>query len=159
MRRTGHTAVASHVASAGHPDGLANSAGSSAKPHDARPELRVGQSTRPSGLAGDVGGTVSTRAVLRNRPFARLPSRFHHERLPGWSPLNWRSRWRRGGRGTHAALDERSNSRDRMYLCGEDLPEEANRVELDWEHQERFGLPGVRTTTRSATTPAVWGRT
>src|SRR5260221_9900635 len=32
-----------------------------------------------------------------------------------------------------------------MYLCGEDLPEETNRVELDWEHQDRFGLPGVRT--------------
>ena len=32
-----------------------------------------------------------------------------------------------------------------MYLCGEDLPEDSNRVELDWEHLDPFGLPGVRT--------------
>jgi choline dehydrogenase-like flavoprotein len=32
-----------------------------------------------------------------------------------------------------------------MYLCGEDLPEASNRVELDWAHQDGFGMPGVRT--------------
>src|SRR3981081_1368637 len=30
-------------------------------------------------------------------------------------------------------------------MCAEDLPEESNRVELDWEHLDSFGMPGLRT--------------
>jgi choline dehydrogenase-like flavoprotein len=32
-----------------------------------------------------------------------------------------------------------------MYLCGDDLPEDVNRAELDWEHLDDWGMPGVKT--------------
>src|SRR5439155_1675014 len=63
----------------------------------------------------------------------------------GWSPLNLALQVAPWGSGHHAALDARINREVVMYLCGEDLPEESNRVVLDLEHQDGFGLPGVRT--------------
>src|SRR5262249_62026502 len=32
-----------------------------------------------------------------------------------------------------------------VYLCGDDIPEEINRIELDWEHTDAIGMPGVKT--------------
>jgi choline dehydrogenase-like flavoprotein len=63
----------------------------------------------------------------------------------GWSPLNLALQIAPWGSGHHAAMDERLDREVIMYLCGEDLPDESNRVELDWQQRDEFGLPGVRT--------------
>ena len=63
----------------------------------------------------------------------------------GWSPLNLALQIAPWGSAHHAAFDERINHEISLYLCGEDLPEESNKVELDWEHLDGFGMPGVRT--------------
>jgi len=63
----------------------------------------------------------------------------------GWSPLNLALQIAPWGSGHHQAFDERINHEVSLYMCGEDLPEETNRVELDWAHLDGFGMPGVRT--------------
>jgi len=63
----------------------------------------------------------------------------------GWSPLNLALQIAPWGSGHHQAFDERINHEISLYLCGEDLPEESNRVELDWSHLDGFGMPGVAT--------------
>ncbi len=32
-----------------------------------------------------------------------------------------------------------------LFLCGEDLPDPKNRVELNWQHLDTYGLPGAIT--------------
>jgi choline dehydrogenase-like flavoprotein len=49
------------------------------------------------------------------------------------------------GDGHHAAMDSHLNHEVVLFCCGEDLPEERNRVELDWDNLDAFGLPGVKT--------------
>src|SRR5207244_3257662 len=118
-------------------------------------ELRTGARVREvlldatgkavGGWQGTWGGTVSTRQFYETDPSRDYVRGFIISGCRGWSPLNLALQVAPWGSGHHDALDERINHEIVMYLCGEDLPEEANRVELDWEHQDRFGLPGVRT--------------
>src|SRR5205823_709611 len=62
-----------------------------------------------------------------------------------WSPLDLALQIAPWGSKHHQAFDERINHEISLYLCGEDLPEESNRVELDWGHLDGFGMPGVVT--------------
>ena len=134
-------------ASASHPDGLANSSGLVGKNLMTHVQsFAVGKFDEAvDGWQGTWGGTVSTRQFYETDPSRDYLRGFIMSGCRGWSPLNLALQVAPWGSGHHDALDERINHEIVMYLCGEDLPEEVNRVELDWEHQDRFGLPGVRT--------------
>ena len=97
------------------------------------------------GWQGTWGGTVSTRQFYESDPARDYVRGFIMSGCRGWSPLNLALQVAPWGSGHHAALDARLDREVVVYLCGEDLPEESNRVELDWEHLDGFGLPGVRT--------------
>ena len=130
-----------------HPDGLANSSGLVGK------NLMTHVQSFAVGLFEDVvdgwqgtwGGTVSTRQFYETDPSRDYRRGFIMSGCRGWSPLNLALQVAPWGSGHHDALDERINHEVVMYLCGEDLPDAANRVVLDWDQLDRFGLPGVKT--------------
>jgi len=134
-------------ASSRHPDGLANSSGLVGKNLMTHVQsFAVGLFEEPvDGWQGTWGGTVSTRQFYETDTSRDYLRGFVMSGCRGWSPLNLALQVAPWGSGHHDALDERINHEVVMYLCGEDLPEESNRVDLDWEHQDRFGLPGVKT--------------
>jgi choline dehydrogenase-like flavoprotein len=133
--------------SAAHPNGLANSSGLVGK------NLMVHVQSFASGLfqepvdgwLGTWGGTVSTRQFYETDPARDYVRGFIMSGCRGWSPLNLALQLAPWGSGHHQAFDERLNHEISLYLCGEDLPEESNRVELDWAHLDDFGIPGVVT--------------
>ena len=130
-----------------HPDGLANSSGLVGKNLMTHVQsFAVGLfADAIEGWQGTWGGTVSTRQFYETDSARGYARGYIMSGCRGWSPLNLALQVAPWGSGHHAALDERINHEIVMYLCGEDLPEESNRVVLDWEHQDQFGLPGVRT--------------
>jgi choline dehydrogenase-like flavoprotein len=134
-------------ASASHPDGLANSSGLVGKNLMVHVQsFAVGQFEQPvDGWRGTWGGTVSTRQFYETDAARDYVRGFIMSGCPGWSPLNLALQIAPWGSGHHDAFDERINHEISMYMCGEDLPEESNRVELDWEHLDGFGMPGIRT--------------
>lgn len=134
-------------ASARHPDGLANSSGLVGKNLMVHVQsFAVGRFEEAvEGWHGTWGGTVSTRQFYESDRARSYVRGFIMSGCRGWSPLNLALQIAPWGSGHHAAIDARLNREVVMYLCGEDLPEESNRVELDWEHLDGFGLPGVRT--------------
>lgn len=133
--------------SSAHPDGLANSSGQVGK------NLMVHVQSFASGLfdepvdgwEGTWGGTVSTRQFYETDPSRDYVRGFVMSGCRGWSPLNLALQTAPWGSGHHKAFDERINHEISLYMCGEDLPEETNRVELDWAHLDAFGLPGLIT--------------
>ena len=134
-------------ASSRHPDGLANSSGLVGKHLMTHVQsFAVGMFAETvEGWHGTWGGTVSNRQFYETDPARGYARGFIMSGCRGWSPLNLALQVAPWGSGHHAALDARINREVVMYLCGEDLPEESNRVVLDLEHQDGFGLPGVRT--------------
>lgn len=40
-------------------------------------------------------------------------------------------------------MDRHLNHEIVLFLCGEDLPDPNNRVELDWQHLDAYDLPGA----------------
>jgi choline dehydrogenase-like flavoprotein len=130
-----------------HPDGLANSSGLVGKNLMTHVQsFAVGLfADAVEGWHGTWGGTVSTRQFYETDSARGFARGYIMSGCRGWSPLNLALQVAPWGSRHHAALDERINHEIVMYLCGEDLPEESNRVVLDWEHQDQFGLPGVRT--------------
>ena len=134
-------------ASPQHPDGLANSSGlvgSNLMVHVQ--SFAVGLFDDPvDGWNGTWGGTVSTRQFYETDLARGYARGYIMSGCRGWSPLNLALQIAPWGSGHHAALDQRINHEIVMYLCGEDLPEATNRVELDEEHLDGFGMPGVRT--------------
>jgi choline dehydrogenase-like flavoprotein len=130
-----------------HPDGLANSSGLVGKNLMVHVQsFAVGLFEEPvEGWNGSWGGTVSTRQFYETEPGRDYVRGFVMSGCRGWSPLNLALQIAPWGAAHHEALDERINHEVVMYLCGEDLPEESNRVTLDWEHLDEFGLPGLRT--------------
>ena len=132
-------------ASPAHPDGLANSSGLVGK------NLMVHVQSFASGLFdepvdgwnGTWGGTVSTRQFYETDPARDYVRGFIMSGCRGWSPLNLALQIAPWGSGHHKAFDERINHEVSVYMCGEDLPEASNRVELDWSQLDDFGIPGV----------------
>jgi choline dehydrogenase-like flavoprotein len=49
------------------------------------------------------------------------------------------------GRDHHAVMERHLNHEGSIWACGDDEPEEHNRVELDWASIDADGMPGVRT--------------
>ena len=128
-----------------HPDGLANSSGLVGKNLMVHVQsFAVGLFDEPvTGWQGTWGGTVSTRQFYETDPARGYKRGFIMSGCRGWSPLNLALQIAPWGSGHHQALDARIDREVVMYLCGEDLPEESNRVELDWTHLDEFGMPGV----------------
>ncbi len=130
-----------------HPDGLANSSGLVGK------NLMVHVQSFATGLfdeavdgwRGTWGGTVSTRQFYETDPSRDYLRGFVISGCRGWSPLNLALQMAPWGSGHHSAFDERINHEISLFMCGEDLPEESNRVELDWTQLDDFGMPGLRT--------------
>jgi choline dehydrogenase-like flavoprotein len=130
-----------------HPDGLANSSGLVGKNLMTHVQsFAVGQfAGRVEGWHGTWGGTVSTRQFYETDVERGYARGFIMSGCRGWSPLNLALQVAPWGAGHHEALDARINHEVVMYLCGEDLPEASNRVELDWGQLDGFGLPGAKT--------------
>ena len=130
-----------------HPNGLANSSGLVGKNLMTHVQsFAVGLFDEAvEGWHGTWGGTVSTRQFYETDPSRGYMRGFIMSGCRGWSPLNLALQVAPWGPGHHSALEQRINHEIVMYLCGEDLPEEWNRVELDWEHLDQFGMPGIRT--------------
>ena len=130
-----------------HPDGLANSSGLVGKNLMVHVQsFATGLFEEPvDGWNGTWGGTVSTRQFYETDPARDYLRGFIMSGCRGWSPLNLALQIAPWGSGHHRAFDERINHEISLYLCGEDLPEESNRVELDWDHLDGFGMPGVVT--------------
>lgn len=130
-----------------HPDGLANSSGLVGKNLMVHVQsFATGLFEEPvEGWNGTWGGTVSTRQFYETDPARDYVRGFIMSGCRGWSPLNLALQIAPWGSDHHRAFDERINHEISLYLCGEDLPEESNRVELDWAHLDGFGMPGVVT--------------
>jgi choline dehydrogenase-like flavoprotein len=130
-----------------HPDGLANSSGMVGKNLMVHVQsFATGLFEEPvDGWQGTWGGTVSTRMFYETDPSRDYVRGFIMSGCAGWSALNLALQVAPWGSGHHQAFDERINHEISLYMCGEDLPEETNRVELDWSHLDDFGMPGLIT--------------
>jgi len=130
-----------------HPDGLANSSGLVGR------NLMVHIQTFAVGLfedrvdawKGTWGGSLSTRQFYETDPRRKYVRGFVMSGCPGWSPLNLALQLAPWGAQHHETLAHYLNHEVVVFLCGEDLPAESNRVELDWEHLDEFGMPGAKT--------------
>jgi choline dehydrogenase-like flavoprotein len=130
-----------------HPEGLANGSGLVGKNLMVHVQsFAVGRFEEPvEGWHGTWGGTVSTRQFYETDPARDYVRGFIMSGCPGYSPLNLALQLAPWGADHHEAVDRHLNREICLYLCGDDLPEEANRVELDWEHLDDWGMPGVKT--------------
>ena len=136
-----------HSTSAQHPDGLANSSGLVGKNLMVHVQTFViGRFDEPvQAWQGTWGGAVSTRQFYETDPANDYLRGFVMSINPGWSPLNLALQVAPWGEEHHAAMDRHLNHEVVLFCCGEDLPEERNRVELDWDNLDAFGLPGAKT--------------
>jgi choline dehydrogenase-like flavoprotein len=106
----------------------------------------VGRFDEPvDGWRGTWGGNVSTRQCYETDPARDYLRGFIMSGCPGWSPLNLALQIAPWGQDHHPAMAQHLNREVALYLCGEDLPDPANRIELDWESIDAFGMPGART--------------
>ncbi len=129
-----------------HPDGLANSSGQVGR------NLMVHAQTLVAGrfpgetesYAGTVG-SMSSRQFYETDPDNDFVRGFIVAGNRGYSPLLTALQFRIWGEGHHEKLEHHLNHDATVYLCGDDEPEEHNRVELDHDRLDAFGLPGVTT--------------
>jgi choline dehydrogenase-like flavoprotein len=130
-----------------HPDGLANSSGLVGKNLMVHVQTFViGRFDEPvQAWQGTWGGAVSSRQFYETDPANDYLRGFVMSINPGWSPLNLALQVAPWGDDHHTAMDTHLNHEAVLFCCGEDLPEETNRVELDWDNLDTFGLPGVKT--------------
>jgi choline dehydrogenase-like flavoprotein len=130
-----------------HPDGLANSSGLVGKNLMVHIQtFAIGRFAQPvRGWEGTWGGTVSTRQFYETDPANDYVRGFVMSGCPGWSPLNLALQIAPWGEDHHATIDRALDHEITLFLCGEDLPNLDNRVELDWDNLDAFGLPGART--------------
>ena len=94
---------------------------------------------------GAWGGTVSSRHFYETDPDNDYKRGFTMVAMRGYSPLNTALATAPWGEGHHEALEHHLNHEATIWVCGDDAPEEHNRIELDEENLDDFGLPGVRT--------------
>ena len=129
------------------PDGLANSSGMVGK------NLMVHVQSLVTGLFseetgsdhGAWGGSVASRQFYETDAANDYRRGFILCGNRGWSSLNTALQLAPWGSDHHAIMERHLNHEGVIYMCGEDEPEETNRVELDWSKLDEFGLPGVRT--------------
>ena len=133
-----------------HPDGLANGSGQVGKNLMTHVQsFAVGRfAERVEAWQGTWGGSVATRQFYETDPSRDYVRGFVISGCRGFSPLNLALQLAPWGPEHHAVLDRHLNHEIALYMCGDDLPEEVNRVELDWDHVDAWGQPGVKTTYR-----------
>lgn len=133
--------------SARFPDGLANSSGLVGK------NLMVHVQALVTGLFdeptdadhGAWGGTVCSRQFYetsKDNDYLRGFSLGGHR---GWSTLNTALQVAPWGVTHHQTMETHLNHEGAVYMLGDDEPEVTNKVELDWDKLDAFGLPGLKT--------------
>ena len=130
-----------------HPDGLANSSGQVGRNFMVHAQTlvagRFAQETES--YAGTVGA-MSSRQFYETDPDNDFVRGFIVAGNRGYSPLLTALQFREWGARHHKRLEHNLNHDATVYVCGDDEPEEHNRVELDYGRLDPFGLPGVTTT-------------
>lgn len=134
-------------ASPRHPNGLANSSGMVGKNLMVHIQsFVVGRfDERLEAWGGTWGGSVSTRQFYETDPRRGYVRGFIMSGCMGWSPLNLALQIAPWGEEHHDVMRKHLNHEMVLFLCGEDLPDPANRVELDRQHLDAYGLPGAAT--------------
>jgi choline dehydrogenase-like flavoprotein len=95
--------------------------------------------------AGTVGA-MSSRQFYETDPANDFVRGFIVAGNRGYSPLLTALQVHTWGKEHHALLEHHLDHDATVYVCGDDEPEEHNRVELDPDRLDAFGLPGVTTT-------------
>ncbi len=129
------------------PDGLGNSTGLVGKNLMAHVQSLVsGLFDEPTEVDhGAWGGSVATRQFYETDDRNNYLRGFSIGGHRGWSPLNTALQVAPWGPGHHLAMERYLNHEGVAYVLGDDEPEEINRVELDPQKTDEYGLPGVRT--------------
>jgi choline dehydrogenase-like flavoprotein len=131
------------------PDGLANSSGVVGKNLMTHVQTMViGRfEDRIDAHQGAWGGAVATRHFYEGDPDANgdFKRGFMLAAMRGYPPLVTALAVAPPGEGHHAALERHLNHEGVIWVCGDDEPELSNYIELDWDHTDPFGCPGVRT--------------
>ncbi|MDO9396134.1 MAG: GMC family oxidoreductase [Herbiconiux sp.] len=129
------------------PNGLANSSGQVGRnfmPHVQT--MVIGHFPEPTDADhGAWGGTVSSRHFYETDEANDYKRGFTMVAMRGYSPLNTALATAPWGEGHHEALEHHLNHEATIWVCGDDAPEEHNRIELDEVNLDEFGLPGVTT--------------
>lgn len=94
--------------------------------------------------AGSIG-VVSSREFYETDPANDYKRGFIVAGNRGYSPLLTALQHREWGEGHHASLEHNLNHEASIYVCGDDEPSLENRVTLDRDQLDDWGLPGVRT--------------
>jgi len=136
-----------HPSSPSHPHGLANSSGLVGRNLMVHIQsFAVGLFSEPvQDWRGTWGGSIASRQFYETDPRRDYLRGFVMSGCPGWSPLNLALQVAPCRADHHAAIDRRLNHEVAIFLCGEDLPQERNRVELDWDNLDAFGMLGAKT--------------
>jgi choline dehydrogenase-like flavoprotein len=133
-------------AAPGHPDGLANSSGQVGRNFMVHAQsLVVGRFPQPTESYAGTVGAISTRQFYETDPANDFVRGFIVAGNRGYSPLLTSLQLRSWGAEHHATLERHLNHEASIYVCGDDEPEEHNRVELDPNNLDAYGLPGVLT--------------
>lgn len=94
---------------------------------------------------GSWGATVTTRHFAETDPEADHARGFIMTAMRGFAPLDTALAVAPWGEAHHRALEHHLNHEAVIWICGDDAAEPDNRVELDLEHRDRWGMPGVVT--------------
>jgi len=134
-------------ASTAFPDGLANSSGLVGK------NLMTHVQALVTGRFEEItdsdhgawGGSVCSRQFYETSASNDYRRGFSLGGHRGWSTLNTALQVAPWGPDHHTTMEKHLNHEGAVYVLGDDEPEESNRVELDWDNVDSFGLPGLRT--------------
>jgi len=127
------------------PGGLANAAGLVGRHLMVHIQtIAVGTfGSRMDGWQGTLGGTVGTRQFYETDPDRGYTGGFIMSGGRGVTPLTLASGAAPWGSRHHEVMDSLLNRQMGAFACGDDLPDPANRVGLDWSALDASGLPGV----------------
>lgn len=133
-------------ASPQHPDGLGNSSGQVGRNFMVHAQsLVVGRFPEETESYAGTVGAISTREFYETNADNDFVRGFIVAGNRGYSPLLTALQLRSWGADHHAILERFLNHEASVYVCGDDEPEEHNRVELDHNNLDAYGLPGVLT--------------
>lgn len=130
-----------------HPNGLSNSSGQVGKNLMVHVQtIVVGRFPEKTDADhGTWGATATTRHFYETDPDNDFKRGFIMTAMRGFSPLDTALQVAPWGSGHHDALEHHLNHEAVVWVCGDDEPEEQNRVELDWEKVDDWGMPGIVT--------------